>query len=115
MAEGFGVRKLVTVGGASKRLTIKFRWLTILPSEKFPVVRQRIETRIIPDALYGIEYLIDGQKRYLFWALGCERTSPARRATVHAFSTTLKEAVYDALIREIRPLHEILLLPTPGS
>ncbi|MCP4407719.1 MAG: hypothetical protein GY807_08150 [Gammaproteobacteria bacterium] len=76
--------------------------VTILPSKRFPVVRQRIETHIIPDALYGIEYLIDGETRYRFWALECERTSPARRSTVRASSTTLKEAAYDALVRSKR-------------
>ncbi|MCP4284497.1 MAG: hypothetical protein GY792_08605 [Gammaproteobacteria bacterium] len=76
--------------------------VTILPSKRFPVVRQRIETHIIPDALYGIEYLIDGEKRYRFWALECERTNPARRSTDRASSTTLKEAAYDALVRSKR-------------
>lgn len=76
--------------------------VTILPSREFPVVRSRIDTHVIPDALYGIEYLIDGEKRYRFWALECERTTPARRTTVRASSRALKEAAYDALIRTKR-------------
>ncbi|WP_457936140.1 replication-relaxation family protein [Mesorhizobium sp. 10J20-29] len=66
-------------------------------SKKSPV-RKRRQTMLIPDALYGIEYLIDGEKRYRFWALECERTSPAWRSSVDASSTSRKRAAYDALI-----------------
>ncbi|MCB1467321.1 MAG: replication-relaxation family protein [Rhizobiaceae bacterium] len=69
------------------------------PSDEHPIVRSRIETHLIPDALYGVEYLIDGNKRYRFWALECERTSPASRSTTAASSTALKRAAYDALIQ----------------
>ncbi len=54
---------------------------------------------LIPDALYGIEYDIAGEKRYRFWALECERTSPAWRSTMTASSTAKKKAAYDAVIR----------------
>lgn len=53
---------------------------------------------LIPDALYGIEYEIDGEKLYRFWALECERTSPAWRSTNAASSTAAKQAAYDNLI-----------------
>ncbi|MDA4845230.1 replication-relaxation family protein [Hoeflea poritis] len=73
--------------------------VTILPSKSFPMIKRKIETQIIPDALYGIEYQIDGENRYRFWALECERSSPARRSTAHASSTSLKSAAYHELIR----------------
>lgn len=59
----------------------------------------RRQSHLIPDALYGIEYLIDGEKGYRFWALECERTAPAWRSTAEASSTARKQAAYDALIQ----------------
>ena len=55
-------------------------------------------TWLIPDALYGIEYDIDGEKRYRFWAMECERASPAWRSSPALSSTAKKQAAYDALI-----------------
>lgn len=71
--------------------------VTIFPNAEHPIIRARLDTHIIPDALYGIEYLIDGEKRYRFWVLECERTSPNSRSTTTASSTALKHAAYDAL------------------
>ena len=73
--------------------------VTILPSRDHPVIRSRLETHVIPDALYGIEYLVDGEKRYRFWTLECERTSPFSRTTTKASSRALKLAAYDVLIK----------------
>lgn len=73
--------------------------VTIRPGDGLPGLRSVLNTHIIPDALYGIEYLIDGQKKYRFWALECERTSPKRRNTIRASSTQLKQAAYDSLIQ----------------
>jgi len=73
--------------------------VTIYPSAEHPIVRKRMDTHIIPDALYGIEYLIDGEARYRFWALECERTSPKSRSTTEFSSTALKRAAYAALIQ----------------
>ena len=73
--------------------------VTLKPCTEHPIIRSRQETHLIPDALYGIEYLIDGEKRYRFWALECERTSPGSRANASASSTALKRAAYDALIK----------------
>ncbi len=72
--------------------------ITLKPTKKYPFIRSRMETHLIPDALGGIEYLIDGEKRYRFWALECERASPASRSHAQASSTRLKCAAYDALI-----------------
>ena len=72
--------------------------VALTPSKACPQIRSRPETHLIPDALYGIEYLIDGEKRYRFWALECERTSPQFRSKVSASSSMLKRAAYDALI-----------------
>ena len=70
-----------------------------MPGQGLPGLRSPLNTHLIPDALYGIEYLIDGQKKYRFWALECERTSPTRRNTSRASSTQLKQAAYDSLIQ----------------
>lgn len=61
--------------------------------------RHGSDTHVIPDALYGIEYLVDGEKRYRFWALECERENPAMRSTAAKSNRALKLATYDALIR----------------
>lgn len=71
--------------------------ITLEPGTRHKIICKRRETMLIPDALYGIEYDIDGEKRYRFWALECERTSPARRSRSDASSTALKRAAYDAL------------------
>ena len=72
--------------------------VTIRPSSDFPQIRSRFDTHIIPDALYGIESVIEGEKRYRFWALECERTSPVTRNNAKASSLALKQAAYSALI-----------------
>jgi Replication-relaxation len=72
--------------------------VTLVPDPRHGIIRKRQETMLIPDALYGIEYVIDGEKRYRFWALECERTSPVWRSRSDASSTALKHAAYDALI-----------------
>ncbi|MEQ9069835.1 MAG: replication-relaxation family protein, partial [Gimesia chilikensis] len=47
--------------------------VTLEPNAGHSIVRKRVETVLIPDALYGIEYEAGGEKRYRFWALECER------------------------------------------
>ena len=73
--------------------------VTIHPTKAFPQIKSQWHTHIIPDALYGIEYLIDGEKRYRFWALECENTSPKWRSSVRHSSLARKQAAYDALIK----------------
>lgn len=72
--------------------------VTLEPSTQHKIICKRRETMLIPDALYGIEYDIDGEKRYRFWALECERTSPAWRSRTDASSTVMKRIAYDTLI-----------------
>lgn len=72
--------------------------VTITPSSQFPTLRSKWQTHIIPDALFGIEYLIDGEKLYRFWALECENTTPKNRKTSRQSSTLRKEAAYEELI-----------------
>ncbi|WHP67301.1 replication-relaxation family protein [Phaeobacter inhibens] len=57
------------------------------------------KTQLIPDALYGIEYQVDGESRYRFYALECERTSPAFRSGSLTSSTRKKKAAYAAAIQ----------------
>lgn len=73
--------------------------VTINPCPEFPDLCRPWHTHVIPDALYGIEYLIDGEKRYRFWALECEHQSPVRRSTAKASSQLRKQAAYNALIK----------------
>lgn len=72
--------------------------VTIRPCSELPTLKAPLTTHVVPDGLYGIEYLIDGEKRYRFWALECERTSPVRRSSL-ASNLALKHAAYDALIK----------------
>ena len=72
--------------------------VTLRPNSAHPIIRSPLEAHVIPDALYGIEYEMDGQKLYRFWALECERTSPASRSTTVKSSTALKRAAYHAMI-----------------
>ena len=89
-------RAPVTTTSAPNPLSVP---VTIQPSAAFPDIKSPWDTHIIPDALYGIEYLIDGDKRYRFWALECENTSPRYRATAKMTSLVRKHAAYDALIK----------------
>jgi hypothetical protein len=96
--------------------------VTLLPKSKYPFIRNRIDTHVIPDALYGIEYRIDCESRFRFWALECERTSPAKRSTANASSTMLKRAAYEALIesRQFKlhwgiPNFKLHLIATDGA
>lgn len=73
--------------------------ITIHPNAAFPKIKSPWKTHIIPDALYGIEYVIDGEKRYRFWALECENTSPDRRSSPHQSSLARKRMAYVALIK----------------
>jgi hypothetical protein len=73
--------------------------VTIQPNKHLPGLTSAIQTHVVPDALYGIEYLIDGEKRYRFFALECENTSPKRRSTAKLSSLALKRAAYDAVIQ----------------
>lgn len=72
--------------------------VTLKPTGKYPFIQSRIDTHLIPDALYGIEYLVKDEKRYRFWALECERASPTSRSHTRASSTRLKHATYEALL-----------------
>ena len=72
--------------------------VTLVPTPKHPCIRKRQDTHLIPDALYGIEYLIDGKKLYRFWALECERMTPKWRNNTNGTSVALKRAAYNALI-----------------
>ncbi len=63
-----------------------------------PVRLNGKDTHIIPDALYGIEYLNGPKTGYRFWALECERTSPAFRSDISASSSARKRKAYEAMM-----------------
>lgn len=62
-----------------------------------PIMLGGRSTQVIPDALYGLEYDEGGKKGYRFWALECERTSPASRSQSFASNTAKKRKAYAAL------------------
>lgn len=66
--------------------------VTLPPSDALPDLKRPWQTHIIPDALYGIEYEIDGDKRYRFRALECENTTPERRSSARHSSIVRKRA-----------------------
>lgn len=73
--------------------------VTVLPEDGAPGITKPWHTHLIPDALYGVEYLIEGQKRYRFWALECDSTTPTWRSSVSHSSVARKQAAYRALQR----------------
>ena len=73
--------------------------VTIEPCPEFPDLHRPWHTHVIPDALYGIEYLIDRERRYRFWAVECEHQGPVRRSKISASSRLRKQAAYNALIK----------------
>lgn len=76
--------------------------VTIHPNMHLPSLTSVMHTHVVPDALYGIEYVIDGEKRYRFFAVECENTSPERRTTAKLSSLALKRAAYDAVMQSKR-------------
>ena len=88
--------------------------VTIMPSKELPFLKHPLHTHIVPDGLYGIEHEIGGQKRYRFFALECERESPARRGNARLSSTVLKKAAYAALIKA-GTYREVWGVPNLGS
>lgn len=70
------------------------------PSRHLPHLRKPLETHLIPDALYGIEYLVDGPKRYRFYALECENRGPKRGSTAGYSGQTLKMIAYRTFIKK---------------
>lgn len=84
--------------------------VTIRPTKHLPSLKAAITTQVIPDALYGIEHLIDGEKRYRFYALECEHRSPRRRSTAKLSSLALKQAAYAALAQS-RAYREVYGVP----
>ncbi len=73
--------------------------ITLRPGKHLPTLKAPLFTHIVPDGLYGIEYLVDGVKRYRFWALECENQSPQRRKNIGLSSLATKKAAYEELIR----------------
>lgn len=73
--------------------------VTIHPNKYLPGLASAVSTYVVPDGLYGIEHLIDGEKRYRFFALECENTSPKWRSTTKSSSLALKRAGYEAVIQ----------------
>ena len=74
--------------------------VTIRPGPLAPWLKHPKHTHLVPDALYGIEYMIDGQKLYRFWALECENLSPKTRSSANKSSLALKKAAYGAFLRD---------------
>lgn len=74
--------------------------ITLQPSPAFPELKRPYKTHIIPDAIYGIERLIDGQRRYRFFAVEAERTSPKKRGQLDLSSTEKKQRIYTELNRQ---------------
>lgn len=72
--------------------------VTIEPCTELPRLKRPFHTHVVPDGLYGIEYIVEDEKRYRFWALECENTSPKWRSNHRQSSTALKQAAYKALI-----------------
>lgn len=83
--------------------------VTIPPNKELNITTP-LKTYVVPDALYGVEYLIDGEKGYRFYALECENRSPKRRATAKLSSLALKEAAYETLARS-RGFYQIWGIP----
>lgn len=74
--------------------------VTIRPNRHLPALEAAFNTQVIPDALYGIEYLIAGEKRYRFFVLECEHRNPKSRSTAKLSSLALKRAAYEAVLQE---------------
>ncbi len=73
--------------------------VTVEPCRELPNLRRPFATQVVPDGLCGIEHLIDGEKKYRFYALECENQGPVWRSTALASSLALKRAAYAALTK----------------
>lgn len=84
--------------------------VTLHPNKHLPGLTSDVSTHLVPDALYGVEHLIDGEKRYRFFALECENRSPKRRSTTKLSSLALKRAAYEAVLH-VRRYREVYGVP----
>ena len=84
--------------------------VTIKPNGHLPAVKTPFTTHLVPDALFGIEHVINGEKLYRFYALECENRSPQSRYTAKLSSLALKQAAYEALIQS-RRYREVWRIP----
>lgn len=84
--------------------------VTIRPNKHLPHLSEAVHTHVVPDALYGIEHLIDGDKRYRFFALECENRNPKGRSTAKLSSLALKRAAYEAVL-QVRGYREVYGVP----
>ena len=64
-----------------------------------PIHLEGMNTHIIPDALYGIEYQSAEKSGYRFWAVECERTSPGFRRDTSKSSSNRKRKAYAVLLK----------------
>nr|WP_295470000.1 hypothetical protein [Mesorhizobium sp.] len=85
--------------------------VTIRPNKHLAGLTSAVHTHVVPDALYGIEYVIDNEKRYRFFALECENRSPKRRTTARLSSLALKRAAYEAVMQQ-RGYREVYGVPS---
>ncbi len=61
----------------------------------------QIETKVTPDALFGLEYTTEGKKSYRFFALEADRaTEPIRRASFKGSSYHKKIEQYRELVKQ---------------
>jgi hypothetical protein len=84
--------------------------VTIHPHRHLPGLAPAMNTHVVPDGLYGIEYLIEDEKRYRFFALECENRSPKWRSTTKSSSLALKRAGYEAVFQS-RGYWEVYKVP----
>jgi hypothetical protein len=62
----------------------------------------RSDKPLIPDALFGIEYMVDGQKRYRFFALEADRnTEPVFRGNLQQTSYLRKILQYREIVARV--------------
>lgn len=73
--------------------------VTLYPCKELPWITRPMQTHVVPDGLYGIEYIATGQPLYRFYALECERKTPQRRGRGEYSSVALKKAAYAEVIR----------------
>ncbi len=61
----------------------------------------RVDTRIVPDGIFGLEYITDGKRAYRFFALEADRnTIPVTRSNLHQTSYLKKLLGYRQIVVE---------------
>lgn len=66
-----------------------------------PIFPPGVSAKVVPDSIFGLEYMQDGKRSYRFFAVEADRaTEPVHRTTLHGSSFHKKIELYREVVRQ---------------